>query len=58
LNIPEEKRRQIFFAVVSLELKGMTCPEACVVVSKQYGITADTAFKISQEGIGKGWPKP
>jgi hypothetical protein len=58
MNIPEEKRRQIFVAVVTLELEGMTCPEACVFVSKQYGITADTAFKISQEGTGKGWPKP
>ena len=58
VNIAEDKHREIFSAVVALELQGLSCPDACVVVAKQYGIAVDTAGKISMEGTRKGWPRP
>lgn len=55
-QLPEKQRRKIFTELVALELRGLTCAQACAVVAKKHGITPDAAFNISVEGPEKAWP--
>ena len=56
-QMPEHKRRKIFAAVAALERQGLSCPDACVIVAKEFGISTEAAGKISVEGVENKWPK-
>ncbi|HUX00401.1 MAG: hypothetical protein WBD63_07675 [Phycisphaerae bacterium] len=58
VNLPLEKKKQIFLQIVRYQDHGMDDERAYAVTAKQFGITTDQAKKIAAEGVVRGWPMP
>jgi hypothetical protein len=58
VDIPIEKKKEIFVQMVSYQDQGMNNEQSCSAAAKRFRITTDQARKIAIEGLVKGWPMP
>jgi hypothetical protein len=54
--LTEERRREIFLALVECQDRRMTVPQSREEVSRRFEITTKEVEKIEREGLDKGWP--
>jgi 2-hydroxychromene-2-carboxylate isomerase len=54
--IPEERRREIFLALVEAQDQDMSVPESRETVARRFGIDARQLRAIEQEGLNNTWP--
>jgi hypothetical protein len=54
--LPEERRREIFRALVEAQDRGTPPAESRADVAKQFGITPKQLQDIEREGLNNTWP--
>jgi hypothetical protein len=54
--LPEDRRREIFRALVEAQDRGTPAAESRTEVAKQFGITPKQLRDIEQEGLNETWP--
>ncbi len=57
-EIPEAKRRKIFYELVAAQDRGVGDQKAYVIVAKRHRVDVSVVRKIAVEGGMKGWPMP
>ncbi len=55
-DIPEERRREVFAAVVEEQDREASVLQSRAQVSRRFGITITQVREIESEGIDNGWP--
>lgn len=58
VDIPIEKKKKIYYELVTLQDKGMSAEKSQEIISKKYNITIEQLNKISIEAAINGWPMP
>jgi hypothetical protein len=56
LSIPEERRREIFRALVAAQDGGLIVSQSRRVVASEFGVTRKQLQRIEDEGIDGEWP--
>jgi hypothetical protein len=54
--IPEEKRREIFLALVKQQDRDVSVPKSRAEIAKRFNITVDQVREIEAEGLDNDWP--
>jgi hypothetical protein len=54
--ISEERRREIFLALVEAQDKSMSVAESRQSVAQQFSISELQVKQIEREGLNSGWP--
>ena len=54
--IHEERRREIFLALVEAQDQEMAVGQSRKVIAERFGVTEGQVRKIEQEGLDKEWP--
>jgi hypothetical protein len=54
--ISEERRREIFLALVEAQDKSMGVAESRKFVAEQFSVTELQVKQIEREGMNSGWP--
>ena len=54
--IHEERRREIFLALVEAQGQEMAVGQSRKVIAERFGVTEGQVRKIEQEGLDKEWP--
>jgi hypothetical protein len=54
--MPEDRRKEIFLALVDAQDHDMTVAQSRKVISERFGITEAQVRRIEQEGLAHGWP--
>jgi hypothetical protein len=54
--IHEERRREVFLALVEAQDQGMAVEQSRKVIAERFGVTEGQVRKIEREGLDKGWP--
>ena len=54
--LTEDRRREIFLALVESQDRGTPVAESRTAVSKQFGITEQQVQEVEREGLDEGWP--
>jgi hypothetical protein len=57
-NLPDAKRREIFYELVKLQDSGGDAAKAYGMIARRYKIPEDWVWKIADEGLKKSWPMP
>ncbi len=52
----EDKRKEIFLALVEAQDGHMTVTESRRVISKRFGITLDELRRVERDGLDNEWP--
>jgi hypothetical protein len=55
-NLPEEKRKEIFLALVEAQDGEMGVAQSRKLMSERYGISDAQLRQIEREGLDKQWP--
>jgi hypothetical protein len=55
-NAPEERRREIFRALVEAQDHAMSVAESRKVVAKRFGIDERQMSRVEREGLDAEWP--
>jgi hypothetical protein len=55
-NLPEERRREIFLALVDAQDHEMTVPQSRQEVASRFGLSEVQVRKIEREGLDNNWP--
>ena len=55
-NLSEERRREIFLALVDAQDREMTVPESRQEVASRFGVSEGQVRKIEREGLDNNWP--
>jgi hypothetical protein len=55
-QLPEERRREIFRALVDAQDQGMTVVQSRQAVTKRFGVSDRQLRQIEREGLDSGWP--
>jgi hypothetical protein len=55
-SIPEDRRRQIFVALVEAQDQSMTVSESRILIAQQFSVTETEVRLIEREGLDNGWP--
>jgi hypothetical protein len=56
LHLPEERRREIFLALVDAQDRGMAVVQSCKEVAERFGVSDHRLRQIEREGLDSGWP--
>ena len=56
VDLPEERRREMFRALVEAQDGGMSVEESRRHVAKQFGVTPAQVQRIETEGMDREWP--
>jgi hypothetical protein len=56
LSIPEERRREIFRALVAAQDGGLIVSQSRRVIASEFGVTRKQLQRIEEEGIDGEWP--
>jgi hypothetical protein len=54
--IPEERRREIFRALVEAQDRAVPVPESRTSVARHFGVSESQVRSIEREGIDANWP--
>ena len=55
-DLPEDKRKELFLALVTLQDEGVAVAESRAFVAGQYGVDVAVVVGIENEGSDAGWP--
>ena len=55
-NLPEERRREIFMALVDAQDHEMTVSQSRQTVASRFGVSEGQVRKIEREGLDNNWP--
>jgi hypothetical protein len=55
-DLSEERRREIFLALVDAQDREMTVPESRQEVASRFGVNESQVRKIEREGLDNNWP--
>ena len=55
-DLSEERRREIFLALVDAQDREMTVPESRHEVASRFGVNEEQVRKIEREGLDNHWP--
>jgi DNA-directed RNA polymerase specialized sigma24 family protein len=55
-KLPEERRREIFLALVEAQDHDMTVPQSRQEVASRFGLSEGQVRKIEREGLDNNWP--
>jgi hypothetical protein len=58
VDIPLEKKKKIYYELVTLQDQGMNAEKSEKIIAKKYNITHEQISKISIEAAINGWPMP
>jgi len=53
---PEERRKEIFLALVDAQDHEMSVPQSRRMIAQQFGLSEDQVREIEREGLDKTWP--
>lgn len=54
--LTEDRRREIFLALVEAQDRGTPVAESRTAMSKQFEVTEQQVQEVEREGLDKGWP--
>ena len=55
-DLPEERRKEIFLALVEAQDQEMSVSQSRRVISQRFGVTEDIVRRIEREGLEGHWP--
>jgi hypothetical protein len=55
-SLPEERRREIFLALVEAQDQAMSVAKSRKTVAERFGISENQVRQIEREGLDNGWP--
>jgi DNA-directed RNA polymerase sigma subunit (sigma70/sigma32) len=55
-NLPEDRRREIFLALVDAQDHEMTVSQSREAVAARFGVSEEQVRKIEREGLDNNWP--
>jgi hypothetical protein len=55
-NLPEDRRREIFLALVDAQDHEMTVSQSRQAVAARFGVSEGQVRKIEREGLDNNWP--
>jgi chromosomal replication initiation ATPase DnaA len=55
-TIPEERRREIFAALVEAQDQRMSVAESRAAIAERFGVSVDQVRAIEREGLTATWP--
>jgi hypothetical protein len=55
-NLSEERRREIFLALVDAQDHDMTVSQSRQTVASRFGVSEGQVRKIEREGLDNNWP--
>lgn len=55
-DLPEDRRKELFHALVTLQDEGVGVAESRAFVAGQYGVEVAVVVAIEAEGSDAGWP--
>ncbi len=55
-NLPEDRRREIFMALVDAQDHEMTVSQSREAVAARFGVSEEQVRKIEREGLDNNWP--
>ena len=55
-SLPEDRRKDIFRALVEAQDGGAPVAESRDHVAQQFGVSEQEVRRIEREGLDKGWP--
>ncbi len=55
-SLSEDRRREIFAAIVEAQDRGISVAESRQQVAAKFGITRDAVAQIEREGMDHEWP--
>ena len=55
-NLPEERRREIFLALVDAQDHEMTVSQSRQEIASRFGVSEGQVRKIEREGLDNNWP--
>ena len=55
-NLPEDRRREIFLALVEAQDHEMTVSQSREAVAARFGVSEAQVRKIEREGLDNNWP--
>lgn len=54
--LPEERRKEIFLALVQAQDNDMTVSQSRRIVASRFGVTENAIVQIEREGLDQQWP--
>ena len=54
--LPEERRKEIFLALVEAQDQAMSVAKSRKVVAEKFEVSEDEVRQIEREGLEHGWP--
>jgi hypothetical protein len=55
-KLNEQKRREMFVALVAAQDEGLSVRDACAVIARRFAVDAETVAEIEDEGLDGKWP--
>ena len=55
-SLPEERRKEIFLALVEAQDQAMSVAKSRKVVAEKFEVSEDEVRRIEREGLENGWP--
>ena len=55
-QLPEERRKEIFRALVDAQDHEMTVPQSRAAVAQRFGVSENQVRQIEREGLDNNWP--
>ena len=55
-RLPEERRREIFLALVEAQDKDLGVPQSREAVARRFGLSVEDVRQIEREGLDASWP--
>ena len=57
-RLPEERRREIFLALVEAQDKDLSVPQSREAVARRFDLSVEEVRQIEREGLDASWPPP
>lgn len=55
-RLPEERRKEIFLALVEAQDKDLSVPQSREAIARRFDLTSEEVRQIEREGLDSSWP--
>ena len=55
-RLPEDRRREIFLALVETQDKDLSVPQSRAAVARRFDLSVEEVRQIEREGLDAAWP--
>jgi DNA-directed RNA polymerase specialized sigma subunit len=55
-RLPEERRKEIFLALVDAQDHDMPVPQSRKAIAERFGVSVSQVWQIEREGLDNDWP--